>query len=586
MIQIKVGNDYLDTSGVSFTLKLVSPIFHDSDGSHTYNFTLPGTDKNKKILSFPARVERSVNTVPDFDCEVYINGTIFLRGLMKVVTPAANSIEVCIGVNKGEWNYVCKNLMLPDVNYGDTEWYLWTKNNDPDSILKVCESFYPDVNFAYFPFRNTALFQDTVYATDWLTASAGGHVNNWLWASNAYMAGNGIAPQPYLCHVIAKIFESAGFYLDHNSFFVNEELRKLVVFNNNLAFNIFSSSSYQGQAYNAFPVSLKNHVPDLNVGDFFRALKNQFNAAVFVNGVTRSSKLLFIEEVLRDDDTLSFSEPGHYDIQVIPETRKKFILKTSNGSDEKIQESIKNDIDRYERVADVQFEYNLPIINQSDLICYVTYEDAFYISVYDPNTGFHGWNQYTQNILDKEVYPEYEEEEVIETDSGFPLQIDTYNPNTLTFNWEIPICKIKGNMEHHKLTYQAEFNEVPLKLLFYRGMYRMPQYPPSVETLYPLGTAFNYASHRPSTAIPGAEYSLRWDTEFGLYEKFWRMWLYWKNNLAKPVKITKLLTEKDIAVLDFSKKYWIDNAKYLLAEITLTVTERGIKPAEIYAYKV
>lgn len=74
----------------------------------------------------------------------------------------------------------------------------------------------------------------------------------------------------------------------------------------------------------------------------------------------------------------------------------------------------------------------------------------------------------------------------------------------------------------------------------------------------------------------GAEYSLHWDGDKGLYEKFWKNYIYWKENFRKFVKIDIRWKPADLQNLDFSKKYRVRSQDYFIKKIHVKITASGL----------
>jgi hypothetical protein len=100
---------------------------------------------------------------------------------------------------------------------------------------------------------------------------------------------------------------------------------------------------------------------------------------------------------------------------------------------------------------------------------------------------------------------------------------------------------------------------------------------------YPLGTNDVYDANL--VKIEAANLSLKWDGDYGIYEKLAKEWLFWYNNIAKKVVINKILSVSDIINIDFSRKKRIKDVNYLLSEVTFTITKNAISAATITAFK-
>ncbi len=84
------------------------------------------------------------------------------------------------------------------------------------------------------------------------------------------------------------IFSAYGFKLVENAFATHYQLKKMVVLNN------VADAIVEGQ------VSYKNMMPDCSVNDFLDALYCRTGAKVFVDGNTKTAKVLLIKERYRE----------------------------------------------------------------------------------------------------------------------------------------------------------------------------------------------------------------------------------------------------------------------------------------------
>jgi len=118
------------------------------------------------------------------------------------------------------------------------------------------------------------------------------------------------------------------------------------------------------------------------------------------------------------------------------------------------------------------------------------------------------------------------------------------------------------------------------RLLFYRGIKTDSTGTNSV----PLGTpdVYDYFKNK----IPEANLSLRWEGEYGLYEKLWKPVIEDFILKTRQVEIQRIISPIQLRQLDFSEKYRARGIDYIYDEITIPVSETTIGPASIVAYKV
>jgi len=100
---------------------------------------------------------------------------------------------------------------------------------------------------------------------------------------------------------------------------------------------------------------------------------------------------------------------------------------------------------------------------------------------------------------------------------------------------------------------------------------------------YPLATNDVYGAD--TAKIPEANLSLKWDGEYGIYNKLAKDFLYWFNNIAKQVTIIFQPSPADL-FFDFSKKIRVNGIDYLVDEIRGEIRDSSISVAEADCYSI
>jgi hypothetical protein len=101
------------------------------------------------------------------------------------------------------------------------------------------------------------------------------------------------------------------------------------------------------------------------------------------------------------------------------------------------------------------------------------------------------------------------------------------------------------------------------------------------DKLYPLGTNDVYDGQM--NKIPEANLSLKWDGQYGIYERFAKEFITWFNTIAKPVTILMQPSVEDLFT-DFSMKKRINGVDYLIDEIRGEITGDKLSVAEVDAW--
>ena len=197
--------------------------------------TIPGD----KIFSFdipavPANIQKigSLHTIPlnsktkIFSCNYYLQNILFFSGHLIIDNANSESYSAQISINPFVVEF--KDKLLSELDFGDDIFL----GDDTDEIIASCKTFitqsYPDtvVQFPYL--RNIAAYGDA-------NADFGGlnHYTGSAYSKNNTSSGNvyTLSAQPYLVHVIKKLFEEQEYDVV-GDFFSDNDFRKLLLYSN------------------------------------------------------------------------------------------------------------------------------------------------------------------------------------------------------------------------------------------------------------------------------------------------------------------------------------------------------------------
>jgi len=574
MLALRCDDDYLDIGEISISLVLKSPILNDEDGSYSYNFSLPASNKNRKIFGFPHRIEGKNITQIEVPCTILFNGIQFLSGILLVTEANENQYECNFGAGKGEFNYQIRDKLMNEVYMGED---IHLPSLDPSNLNfnDIITKFYPEINFALFPIKNEEYIDSTYYPV-----TAAGKMYNYMnyYFANPNIPDNSgfrfdITPFPYLAYFLDNIFKTFGYNNTNNPIAAHAELKKIVIF------NVHSKALVIPQTINPV-VGLKEHLPDITISSFLKGLSSLFCLNYFFNNSTRRVTLKFFKDILKDKDVIDFSKnilslpKIKYDSMNLSSSMK--LMMNMDSSDQYASDNCKS-IHKYNYRGSVNITTELPPSNNTgDDIFYVILESSYYIWKYDDITQTMIWEYFCNELLPDYYIGNGENEITKETEVSTLLMKKEMDDNVLGQGkaWLIPVTKQNGYFQNFAGSFE---NICAGRLLFYRGIFK-----DSNDMDYPLGSSDVYDFSW--IKISDANLALRWDGQYGLYENFWKDYIYWFLNIAKFVKFTKQLSPIELRNIDFSKKYRVNDQNYLLKEIRVTLTNKEIKVAEIDAY--
>ena len=434
-----VGKGFLDTQGVSFSGTLKSPVFRadNSDGSLIFTTTIPYTDTNKSILGFLARPEGFHNDNVDVNVEIYINGMHVWDGILSATLVTLDNgtntgFEISIGIGRGEFNFLAegKNIkdLMPDEMHvvGTTE-----QRNDPfndfpynyvniTGFNDVVNKKYPDVNFAIFPIK----IED-------FASSMGSAFQNWynvtpvvnVWEMETqtfkapFLSGNDFLlinttvdenhdshftfmqpynifiPFAYNSWVFKNIFKSLGFFLKNNPFESDSDLNKLVIYNIQSINKLYTLNQVWPASVTIYEYfyalqpnlkfNLKDHLPNILVKDYIRALEDMFFFRCFFDNKSRTVTIKFLKDIINDKEYVDITKQVTGIKQRNLVFDKIMSLTQTYDSNDGLGGNFKtqDDIESFERIPDVWFKDNLPentFGQYENKLCYAFMEDKFY----------------------------------------------------------------------------------------------------------------------------------------------------------------------------------------------------------------
>ncbi|MEI6684487.1 MAG: hypothetical protein WCO44_17825, partial [Bacteroidota bacterium] len=112
MLSILIADQPLDLSDdFSVSLNLKSPIFNDV-GDYSFPFKVPSTPRNKSILGWKNRLASKQSIYETYEGSIRWNGMVLYTGQIKIKTANDKSFEGTLYINKGNFNYEIKDLLL------------------------------------------------------------------------------------------------------------------------------------------------------------------------------------------------------------------------------------------------------------------------------------------------------------------------------------------------------------------------------------------------------------------------------------------------------------------------------------------
>ena len=536
MLSLKIDGQPVDLpNDFSVTMNLKSPAFNEV-GSYSYPFKIPYSPRNAFIFNFRNRVQNQTDPYITYNGVFSWNGITLFNGTVKMKLFNNFTFEGSIYEGNGDFNYQRKNATLQDVDYGVLE---FSSESTRLGYMNSCiDKYYPDCNICFPQILNKSYFDELPENTGLHYCNI--YINSFL--QSVFSGGSErtiLVPMLYLRYVLKKIFLYIGYSVDDRFFSSGPEFNKLSIFNlvdcNNGDHGFFP--------YDVTKIFLNYHLPRLSLNEFFSGLETMFNIRFFVNTFKREVVVVSLDSIIKSTDYFDFSKNISLIETEISDQITGYNLSMTMDTDDELYEIRKeydeSVIDRLkENVKSVSDLNPWPSDNIMDMR-YVLDADRYYIL----------WSnkQWIPWVSDLTLYFNYRyrsNQQSIET------KFSTLLNNNASDD------AVVGNK-------REDWENVTGKLFFN-----------------------DYVSSSPvrMRALPlTTNNSLYYGGTNGLFNKYFKTWFDFRMS-TKLVKITKLMTFKEILDLDFSKKYYINGVMYLISSIRVTIKRDRIMPAVIECY--
>jgi len=538
MLSIQIAGQSLDLNDdFSVSLSLKSPLFNDV-GDYSFPFKVPTTSRNMSILGWKNRLASTRSIYEMFDGSIRWNGMILFVGQIRITTASDKTFEGTIYINKGNFNFEIKDLLLNQVDLG-----MKSFPTDQDAINYFNWSlthFYPEVDFS-LPEISNSDFYDPVATNPELMAYNHIFPDGWLHKTTTDGQSRTILiPFLYLKFVLNKLAENFGYRL-HDEFFTSSiELSRLVIYHSvNVSEVLFG---LQQLYYCRF-------LPKVKVSEFINGLEKWFNCSFHADSKQRVIRIVSNKDVLLRSEVVEFSKNILSISQEIPEqvTGVRF-LSGPDGGDKVYQEQL----DAEKGITDY-IKGSVQSFSDIPAYPYTMLGDIYY--VIDTNSwwqlGIVNWLiQWVQVpngplLTDKFFYKWGDEKNKYETIFS-----------TLSDKYIVVNCGNQG-ADNQKITPR----------LFWVSM------------VGGLGT-----TARLRGLASNSNQSLKYTGVTGLFNLYWKDWVNWIITDRKSVKIEKQMDYIELKSIDFTKRYRMDGINYLISEVAVTLNKSSIKSAQLKCF--
>lgn len=440
-------------------VEITSPIYTDK-GSQTLASTLPTTKRNLYLADYIHRID--IVNAPGKDVMAIIADGIYRRTGKQNITSASRESGIVANFGFDEslmyeaWNNVSLKK-LPNLPVYKPDGGITVLMTHLSNVMRYKES----ADYYVFPIQVKNESSGDVVYPEFVNPIERAENGNYDLKKNARTekivisgtlvdvklpAGYGLSPFIKVSKILELIFSAYGFKLVENAFVTHYQLKKMVVLNN------VADAIVQGQ------IEYKNMMPDCSVNDFLDALYCRTGAKVFVDGNTKTAKVLLIKDAISANPFANWTLLKSSDL--VPNYGAAKQLKLSAGTSfegaDVECDSFEEFLEQYNGIITEVKGASPGYIPDDTYICYQASTGRFYKrnvitkNVSLVSSDFFPWNKKTVNV---------ESEEVTGADECLPmaftnsLLVPQYLAGTVNLNTTLRGAKVEEQKEDTPLCF-------------------------------------------------------------------------------------------------------------------------------------
>ena len=553
------SGEFLETPpGFNITFELNNQVFSTSDtsilpGSYSFPADIVLTPNVRRQLGNPERVDNARYFKSIDGVWVCIGTNPLFKGLLKVLKVSGSRVSISIIVNPLA---KFKDLNLDELDLGGTRTI--TPHASWAAMMMDTANNPEEYDFAFFPVLGAEINSWTTYVSNGIPWF---HQNFFDVGGILFdTADSGIiTPFVRLDYLLSRIFAN----LSEDYEFINAwqsgslELGRLYVYNNADARDFEEGDTFPGLPDE---FSLNKHVPKIKVTELLKKITAQWGLGMFNNPFKRKVRMVPINTVLAAGTNLNWT---HFAIsELIIEDTEPFPANFNyrGGQSPRAGVPAPHEAEHYDTYDDYlaasPTNRYVHIESHNLLLDRFTPGGIFGLDANrwklhagyftDPNsTEF--FDPGVESLFGTDAFSLLQYESMVELPRWMIIDSPGFGPG-----WSLP-----------------EVN-YPLALMLYRGVQAVG------------GDAFPLASNHVwndrvgggarvdltiASAVQGqAEYSLNWEGEYGLYNKFWKLW-HTMLTKGKHVTIKFLIPWSELKLFSFEEKIRVENMDYFIKRL-------------------
>ncbi len=322
MFQIKIENKVVDINpGMIITLNRFNPIFdfNEIQGAKVYDFALPFTPRNDKILGYLNNPQVSWKS-KDLFCEKYVHGELIERGFVEVKEVTNSGYNIIYTQNLGEIFGDFQKLPLNLIDFG----------SEPIPGALTASANHLTDKYCFPAVSNPAFYGTAIPPT------YNGYMNEYT--SGAYVATAPKVPFLFLRWVLEQIGTLCNFTFEGD--FVADAIMKRLVF--------YNTFSLDGRT----TIEYRNHLPEITIPDLLKELRKLFNLGLFFDVRSRVLRMKYVDDILAAPTTLNWSKKFAPVANRAPELATRLELDWEVDGNDGLMKVRPSDYDKYTSVGE------------------------------------------------------------------------------------------------------------------------------------------------------------------------------------------------------------------------------------------
>lgn len=538
MLRIEVNNINIDLpQNASMEITMESPFldYEKMQGSFGFTVNVPGSKRNKVAYNFPDHIDTKDYTHFKLQPAKIYDNDIFLFNALTKLNKVKGSLKASTGTyiasfgfDMGYFGDKTLDKSLTEYDYGQLSsiygsgyntWWETIRNQ-----FNVSDS--SQVDFAGYPFY---CYQSP------LNGQQGSFYNLCHFTGENNYPGGDHSFQPYLIFILRTIFSAHGYSLQNESILADRDFLQLTL----LLTHKFLTN----------PATISEHLPNVKSRDLINSVRQLCNCGIFPSRKNSTVRIVTYNDIVNSGELVDLTAKVSLDFEMDPFSNEGYNFVQEVDGGDRVTHNPDFDTKKFLKVGEVNTFSALGAATTLPTQYHIVHNEVALYSEEIPRQRI-GWNytRYNTGNGEREINVKASATAMIpfnvNVHPSWPPN-NNYTPPQFLMPWVVP---------------EALSNQTAIRLAFYRGLHQA-----SDGQYYPLGTSGMHTFNGTSCG----SWHLGWQGANGLYDTFWKTMIAHRTRWPFTISFNVMLDHNDLAKIDFTKRYQIDTAEYIIASITL-----------------